>query len=425
MCKILLFRMSLWTLLIGLTSAGTAPAQTALYAKNGKDALYDITSKKNIASTEGVPVPAIMRQMKDVRQPRFEENKGQITGEDASKVRYSYRSGNLTLFVLNNGLAYQFARTHYPKGYKHPDKTETPEERKQRLLLEKQIRTETYRMDIRLAGANPNATITTEGKSSDYTRYYNHNATQVYGYEKIIFHDIYPNIDWVIYTQGNAISSPFGEGRQGAEGEVKYDFIIRPSGNPADIRLQPTHVEELKLQADGSLYLGNRLGSITEQTPVSYQAGKTLATRFVQDAKGLLGFSVDAYDSTQPLTIDPFVNWATYYGGGGAELAYSCAVDASGNIYLAGYTSSTSAIASGGHQNTYGGGNYDAFLVKFDGNGTRLWSTYYGGSGEDVGRSCTVDAAGNVYLTGYTSSTSGIAWAGIRTVMAGELMPFW
>ena len=66
----------------------------------------------------------------------------------------------------------------------------------------------------------------------------------------------------------------------------------------------------------------------------------------------------------------------------GMIYGYSCATDASGNIYLSGYTSSTSGIATtGAHQATYGGGDWDAFLVKFNSSGVRQWGTYYGGTG--------------------------------------------
>ena len=72
--------------------------------------------------------------------------------------------------------------------------------------------------------------------------------------------------------------------------------------------------------------------------------------------------------------------WGTYYGGTGYDYSFSCATDASGNIYLSGYTRSTSGIATtGAHQTTLGRG-YDAFLVKFNSSGVRQWGTYYGGT---------------------------------------------
>jgi hypothetical protein len=98
--------------------------------------------------------------------------------------------------------------------------------------------------------------------------------------------------------------------------------------------------------------------------------------------------------------------WATYYGGSGADYGYSCSADQSSNIYIGGYTGSTTSIASLGFQNSFGGGTQDAFLVKFNSSGIRQWATYYGGSGTDQGRSCATDPSGNIYLCGYTGTTA-------------------
>lgn len=101
--------------------------------------------------------------------------------------------------------------------------------------------------------------------------------------------------------------------------------------------------------------------------------------------------------------------WATYYGGTNEDKGYNIATDIEGNVYLAGYTENTSGISSGGFQNIYGGGNYDAFLVKFDDDGNRLWATYYGGTGYEEARSVATDISGNVYLTGITDSQAAIS----------------
>jgi hypothetical protein len=98
--------------------------------------------------------------------------------------------------------------------------------------------------------------------------------------------------------------------------------------------------------------------------------------------------------------------WGTYYGGTGGEVGYSCFTDASSNVYMAGETNSTGAIATPtGHQ-TVLAGSQDAFLVQFNSSGVRQWATYYGGSGFDIGFSGCVGAAGRIYLTGNTASTN-------------------
>ncbi|MBK7751916.1 MAG: hypothetical protein IPI41_04685 [Flavobacteriales bacterium] len=94
---------------------------------------------------------------------------------------------------------------------------------------------------------------------------------------------------------------------------------------------------------------------------MSFQDGKEIPSTFVLEGN-VLRFALGAYDRSRALTIDPDRIWATYYGDAGDEYLFSsCAVDVEDNVYLAGYTSSTTAIADGGYQNTYGGGAFDAF----------------------------------------------------------------
>jgi len=116
--------------------------------------------------------------------------------------------------------------------------------------------------------------------------------------------------------------------------------------------------------------------------------------------------------------------WATYYGGTTHDIGYACSVDAIGSVYLSGETASgtgTVIATSGSHQSTLGGGG-DAFLVKFDSLGVRQWGTYYGGIGNDIGRSCATDSTtGNVYSTGETDSniSSVIATTGSHQASIG------
>lgn len=104
--------------------------------------------------------------------------------------------------------------------------------------------------------------------------------------------------------------------------------------------------------------------------------------------------------------------WATYYGGSGWEEAYQMVGDASENIFLAGYASSTALATLGTFQYLYGGGTYDGFLCKFNSSGYRLWATYYGGLNYDVSTYLNLDQSGNIYLAGTTQSSAGFASTG-------------
>ncbi|HNT81120.1 MAG TPA: T9SS type A sorting domain-containing protein, partial [Bacteroidia bacterium] len=102
--------------------------------------------------------------------------------------------------------------------------------------------------------------------------------------------------------------------------------------------------------------------------------------------------------------------WATYFGGAFYESFTDVSVDADYNIYCSGRTFSSSNVASSGaHQTIYGGINFaDVALVKFDSSGTRLWSTYFGGSGDDFGLGVRA-ANGYVYVAGQTFSPNNIS----------------
>jgi hypothetical protein len=105
--------------------------------------------------------------------------------------------------------------------------------------------------------------------------------------------------------------------------------------------------------------------------------------------------------------------WGTYYGGDGWENGYDCIADTLGNIYLTGPTNSTLSLViatPGSHQSALAG-MADAFLVKFNGTGTRLWGTYYGSTWDDYPSSMDVDAFNNVVMFGTTASFIGTVLA--------------
>ncbi|MGH9774912.1 MAG: SBBP repeat-containing protein, partial [Candidatus Acidiferrales bacterium] len=101
---------------------------------------------------------------------------------------------------------------------------------------------------------------------------------------------------------------------------------------------------------------------------------------------------------------DGSVAFSTYFGGSGEDGANAIAVDAAGDIYLAGATTSTDFPVFKALQSTSGGG-VDGFVAKFSGDGSRvLYATYLGGRGADEVRGIGLDASGNAYLTGLTQS---------------------
>lgn len=112
--------------------------------------------------------------------------------------------------------------------------------------------------------------------------------------------------------------------------------------------------------------------------------------------------------------------WGTYYGNGAIDEGWGIVVDAANNIYVAGWTESTSNIATpGSFQPTYAG-NMDGFLTRFTTNGQQVWGTYFGGSSIDRIWNLAIDDNNNLFFTGDTESNSPIATNGAWQTAKGS-----
>jgi hypothetical protein len=146
-----------------------------------------------------------------------------------------------------------------------------------------------------------------------------------------------------------------------------------------------------------------------------YIAGNTLSGS---------GIATAGAHNTSTFTGDGFLvkfnsngqrQWGTYYGGDfSADGAQFTCTDAQGNVFVIGTsTGNTTEIASAGaHQTAPSNANTEGYIAKFNSAGVRQWGTYYGGDGLDFPMGCATDAEGNLYVSGYTSSTNNITTAG-------------
>ncbi len=130
------------------------------------------------------------------------------------------------------------------------------------------------------------------------------------------------------------------------------------------------------------------------------------------DANGTVLLAGAAVQASILPTSDTFV--ASYTNGGNLQqrsgdfddisrqaAATSIAVDAAGNIYVAGITNAQLDINNPG--NPYS--NSDAFIAKYSANGTQLWFNTLDSGGTDTARRLAVDRAGNVYAVGHTEGS--------------------
>lgn len=206
---------------------------------------------------------------------------------------------------------------------------------------------------------------------------------------------------------------------------------VRRTNNPT--RLQPD-VFLLKLNPTGSELVYSTLlgGSDVDQTfgmaigpdGSAYLCGSTQSSDFPVTAqayqtafKGAGGTKDRIFDAGDAFAakFNPTataLEYATFVGGTKDDRALNCALDANGNLHLAGHTLSTDfPVTTDAAQRTFGGTeerNYpfgDAFYARIGSTGrTLVYSTYFGGKGEDAAAGLHLDKEGNAFLTGATNS---------------------
>jgi Beta-propeller repeat len=329
----------------------------------------------------------------------FTENKGQITdqhGNARNDIQYKVATKGLSIFVGKGQLHYQWSkpltRRKIPNKFSHSflEKPDTSA-----------IRYSMYRLDMELAGANPDAQVIAEDKQDYHENYHTaalhgNNATAS-TYKKITYKNIYPHIDWVLYIKDNTL---------------EYDFIINPGGNVSDIKIKYGGATDIA-RTDKNIKVATPFGAITERNLYAYeQATRKPITASYGSHKNSFGFKLTTHDPRLTTIIDPVLAWGTYYGGDGEDESLGMACSGAGDAFICGLTTSLSNVATTGAYQTVYGGNEDAFLAKFNSEGMRMWATYYGGPSQDYATSVTCDSAGNVYITGLTYSSAGIATPG-------------
>jgi Beta-propeller repeat/Abnormal spindle-like microcephaly-assoc'd, ASPM-SPD-2-Hydin len=222
--------------------------------------------------------------------------------------------------------------------------------------------------------------------------------TDIPTYGKVIAHDVYPGVNLVYY---------------GRQRQLEYDFDVAPGADADSIQLQIEGARKLSLDSAGNLVLNVPGGELSFLKPVAYQPigsrRRAVKARYVIDGHGQVAFRVGQYDHAQPLVIDPILAYSTYLGGSDIDGANAIAVLSSdGTAFVTGGTFSTDFPTEHPLQPNAGGASdfpTDAFVAKLSADGgTILYSTYLGGSAEDVGNGIAVDSLGDAYVTGTTLS---------------------
>lgn len=405
---------------------------------------------------------ALRAQKLPVNNTGFIENKGQVVNQDGS-------ANSDVLFILpGNGFNVQLRKTGY--SYDFFSFTDVPPlvARKTSAGANELLRVKikTARIDVDLKDASP-VQVETGMCSTDVLNYYTNgnSITDVHSFQKVIYKNIYPSIDIEFCTAANTgtrfkyniILHP-GADLKNVRLLVKGNEKMNPEADGS--LLFATSFGTISESIPHSYYTGDDrtnvpVSFLVKKDLISFSAAYDHSRTFVIDPSSnriwgtfygdagtdyctstgsdannniyISGYTLSTnniatngtYQSTLYSNFDVYLvkfnsagvrTWGTYFGGNSVDAAYGMFVEANGNVYICGDTFSTVNVAStGAHQTTYGGGIDDALLVKFDPNGQRKWSTYYGGTLHDIAAAVTMDNSGNVIITGHTESNTGIA----------------
>ncbi len=230
-----------------------------------------------------------------------------------------------------------------------------------------------------------------------------HWARNAHAFSAVIQHDVWPGVDVRVRT--------------GDEG-VKYDVIIAPGADADVISLAYEGADGLSLRGN-DLVIKTSLGDVIESIPLAYQ--ELNGTRVPVEChyavhNGSVRFVLGPYDHGSMLTIDPTLVFSSYSGSTTDNFGYTATFDKAGYLYSGstafgpGYPWTT-----GSYQTTWAGGTgantpqepgTDIALSKWDTTGSNMvWSTFLGGSGDELPHSLIVNNSGELFVLGTTGSS--------------------
>ncbi len=192
----------------------------------------------------------------------------------------------------------------------------------------------------------------------------------------------------------------------GDQRRLECDLIVAPEADPSEISLGFRGERDLSVDADGNLVIDTEGGEIKLLKPVVYQ-GEGSSRRMIDGRYALsdagvgekrVNFVLAPYDRSRQLVIDPTVEpvYSTFFGGSGNDEAYGIAVDNSASAYLAGKQLSDNFPGQPVGSSTPSGAS-NAFVTKFAPGGQNLvYSDIIGGAGDTAASAIAVDLASGV-----------------------------
>ncbi len=204
----------------------------------------------------------------------------------------------------------------------------------------------------------------------------------------------------------------------GRDGQLEYDLVVKPGADPSQIHMAFEGVDRVQVADGGDLVLSTPHGELRQIRPVVYQEldgrRRELAGRYVVSSGNQVAVKVDDYDRRLALTIDPVLIYSTYLGGSGQDLAEGVAVDVSGRPYVVGISGSSDFPVFGPNSSGPFGAR-GSFVTRFAADGsTPEFSTFFTVVNNTSANAIALDSAGDIYITGTVQAGSNPAHVYVR-----------
>ena len=376
----------------------------------------------------------------------FEQNLGQTDPQ----VKYMARGNGYTVFLTTHDAVFALHRLQ-PQ-----EKSATPN-RANRTTNDR-----TAAIRLHLVGGNSHPTISAACQLPGHSNYFIGNDrsrwhADVPQYARVSYREAYPGVNMAYYGVQKQLEFDFIVAPGASPDPIRL-------GVTGANRISTDEQGNLVLGSSAGNVLLHKPIAYQQKDGVR----QPVDARFVLQSRNQVSFELGNYDRSRELVIDPSVTYATYLGGTAEDDGNAIAVDGSGNAYVTGQTQSNhfpgttggyiggfdvfvtkisadgstldystyvggtgndsgnaiavdmsgDAFVAGGTasnnfpttvgvlQKTFGAGNFDAFVFGLLSNGTLIYSTYLGGTGDDVANGLALDNAGNAYIVGSTTSTN-------------------
>ena len=254
---------------------------------------------------------------------------------------------------------------------------------------------------VSFIGANSSPEFVVENESSDYCNFFIGKdekkwAKNIHHYSELTLKNLYQNID-AVYIGGNQ--------------SLKYNFIVKPTGNPNNIKINYTGVNQLKIK-NGALHISTSVSESIEEKPFIYQLinGDTIEipSKFILKDNIISFKLLSNYNLNYNLIIDPLLVFAASSGSTADNFGMTATYDTRGCLYTGGTAFDVGYPTTiGAYDITYNGiTGTDVVITKYDSTGTFLkYSTYLGGANSsEIVTSLIVDKYDNLCLYGATGS---------------------